>query len=120
MLKVSRSLPPPEGRMSRISPLRRDAPPRIRKPGETRSRHYLRLMVKDEPGTLGAITTALGGHRVSIMAVTQRETSAQTVPVPVIVVTHEALEADVQAALADIVAAGILCEPPVRMRIVDE
>jgi homoserine dehydrogenase len=94
--------------------------PRVRKPGEIRSRYYLRLMVKDEPGTLGAITTALGGRRVSIMAVTQRETSSQTVPVPVVALTHEALEADLDAALADIVASGILCEPPVRLRIVDE
>jgi len=98
----------------------RETPLRIRNPGETRSRHYLRLMVRDEPGTLGAITTALGGHRVSIMAVTQRETSSQTVPVPVVVLTHGALESDVQSALAEIVAGGILCEPPVKIRIVDE
>ena len=94
--------------------------PRIKKPSEIRSRYYLRLMVKDEPGTLGAITTALGSRRVSIMAVTQHEAVSQTVPVPVVVLTHAALEADLDAALADIVAGGILCEAPVRLRIVDE
>ena len=96
------------------------AAPRIRALSEIRSRYYLRLMVKDEPGTLGVITTALGRHRVSIMAVTQRETASHNVPVPVVTLTHEALEADLDAALADIVANGILCEPPVRLRIVDE
>ena len=99
---------------------RHDAAPRIRALGETRARYYLRLMVKDEPGALGVITTALGNRRVSIKAVTQREAVSQTVPVPVVVLTHEALEADLDAALADIVARGILCEAPVKLRIVDE
>ena len=98
-----------------------DTVPRIRAMGELRTRYYLRLMVKDEPGTLGFITTALGNRCVSLMAVTQREIpTSQTVPVPIVVLTHEACEADLTAALSDIVAAGMLCEAPVKLRVVDE
>ncbi len=98
-----------------------DTVPRIRPMDEISTRYYLRLMVKDEPGTLGKITTVLGRHRVSIMGVTQREIpSTQTIPVPVVVLTHEAREADLNAALDEINAAGILCEPPVKLRVVDE
>jgi homoserine dehydrogenase len=88
---------------------------------EIRSRYYLRFSVADRPGVLGQITTVLGAHDVSIAQVVQdsvrdpgRDAGAQ-----VFVVTHEAREGDVQAALAKIAALPIAAAPPRLIRIAE-
>jgi homoserine dehydrogenase len=72
--------------------------------GETRSRFYVRFTVKDEYGVLGHIAKVLGEHRVSIASVMQKEPHepALDASVPIVVLTHEAREADFRAALATI------------------
>lgn len=62
------------------------------------SRYYLRFYVIDKPSVLAAISKILGRHKVSISDVIQRERSAGKV-VPLILLTHEAPEKDVRAAL---------------------
>jgi len=62
------------------------------------SRYYLRFYVIDKPSVLAAITKILGSHKVSISDVIQRERSAGKV-VPLILLTHEAPEKDVRAAI---------------------
>jgi len=62
------------------------------------SRYYLRFYVIDKPSVLASITKILGGHRVSISDVIQRERSAGKV-VPLILLTHEAPEKDIRAAI---------------------
>jgi homoserine dehydrogenase len=62
------------------------------------SRYYLRFYVIDKPSVLAAITKVLGKHKVSISDVIQRERSAGKV-VPLILLTHEAPEKDVRAAI---------------------
>lgn len=69
----------------------------VRSAEDFRSRYYMRFGVKDEPGVLGAITTTLGEHNISIGQVVQESTAE---PVTVVVLTHEAREGDVRAALA--------------------
>lgn len=65
--------------------------------------YYLRFTVEDRPGVLARLCAALGDRSISISAVVQRERSAAGQgPVPVIVMTHEAREADLQAAIATI------------------
>jgi homoserine dehydrogenase len=66
---------------------------------DIRARYYLRFGVEDQPGVLGKIATMLGSHRVSIQQVVQ-DTGGD--PVWVVVLTHEAREGDVRAALAEI------------------
>lgn len=66
---------------------------------DIRSRYYLRFGVHDQPGVLGQLATVLGAHHVSIQQVVQ-DTARE--PVWVVVLTHEAREGDVRAALADI------------------
>ena len=84
-----------------------------------RSRYYFRLMVLDKPGSLGCFTGILGRHGVSISAVTQRDVPQQGGFVPVVVLSHTAHEAEVDAALAEIHAAGIVGERPVKLRMLD-
>jgi homoserine dehydrogenase len=59
--------------------------------------------VQDQPGVLGQLMTILGAHRVSIAQVVQdAHASTHDEPVSVVVLTHEAREGDVRAALAEI------------------
>jgi homoserine dehydrogenase len=65
------------------------------------SRYYLRFSVVDRPGVLAAIATVFGKHSISISSVMQRE-AVEGQSVPVIFLTHEAVEAGLRAALAEI------------------
>jgi homoserine dehydrogenase len=74
----------------------------LRPHGEVRCAYYLNFSVKDEPGVLARIANALAARRISIAAVQQREQNDQGKPVPLVIVTHQAREADLRAAIADI------------------
>jgi len=63
--------------------------------------YYLRLMVKDEPGVIAAVTSILADQRISLEAVLQKERSAAQ-HVPVIMLTHETSEGNLQAAISRI------------------
>ena len=65
------------------------------------SEYYLRLMVKDRPGVIAAVTTILADHRISLEAVMQKERHA-TQLVPIVMLTHETSEGNMQAALSRI------------------
>jgi homoserine dehydrogenase len=69
---------------------------------EIRTRYYLRFGVADRPGVLGQLTTILGTHGVSIAQVVQDTPRGGDTMARVFVLTHEAREGDVQAALAEI------------------
>ncbi len=89
---------------------------------EIRSRYYLRFGVADRPGVLGQLTTILGNHGVSIAQVVQDPARAGEVAgmARVFVVTHEAREGDVQAALAEIAKLAASVEPGRLIRIAGE
>ncbi|MFO0581043.1 MAG: homoserine dehydrogenase [Anaeromyxobacter sp.] len=74
----------------------------LRPHAEVRCGYYLRFSVKDAPGVLARTASLLAAHRISIAAVQQREQNDQGQPVPLVVVTHEAREADLQSAIAEI------------------
>jgi len=77
--------------------------------------YYFRVMALDQPGVLAAVARALGEHNISIEAVTQKGRQSAG-PVPVVMITHEAREADVAAALAKINALPVVAEPTVVIR----
>lgn len=74
---------------------------RIREIGEIESEYYLRFMVVDRPGVLSRISGILGDHSISIASVLQKERGPKD-GVPVVMMTHEALERDIQLALGKI------------------
>ncbi len=75
---------------------------------DVKSRYYLRFTVEDRPGVLGRLTTVLGDHQVSIRQVVQ-DGAGEAGPVAVVVLTHEAREGDVRAAIDAIAnAAGVV------------
>jgi homoserine dehydrogenase len=65
------------------------------------SRHYLRFSVVDEPGVLAAIATAFGRHGISIASVMQKEGRHPDF-VPVIFLTHKAVEKALREAVAEV------------------
>ncbi|MBW2989283.1 homoserine dehydrogenase [Candidatus Woesearchaeota archaeon] len=65
-----------------------------------RSRYYLRHNIVDKPGVLAKVSKILGDNNISIAGVQQKEVNKDIVPV--IVITHEALEKDVMKAVGEI------------------
>jgi homoserine dehydrogenase len=80
------------------------ATPRVglRPHAEIRCGYYLRFSVGDVPGVLARIATCLAQRRISIAAVQQREQADGGGAVPLVIVTHGAREADLQAAIGEI------------------
>ena len=87
---------------------------------------FIRLSVKDRPGTLAAIASAFAAHDISLESIVQRarkasaSAPAQSHPgelQPVVVITYPASEATIRAAFADIIAADVLVDDPRMIRI---
>jgi len=80
-----------------------------RKPLETlpmadvQSEYYLRIMAKDKPGVIASVTSILADHQISLEAMQQKEHDTGEV-VPVIMLTHETTEGNLQAAMSRITA----------------
>jgi homoserine dehydrogenase len=66
-----------------------------------RSRYYLRATALDRPGVLSAISGVLAEHRISIASMIQRGRGEEAA-VPVVMLTHDAVEVDMRAALEEI------------------
>lgn len=81
-------------------------------------RYYLRLIVADRPGVLAELTAALRDHGVSIESLIQRGGPAADTAM-VVMVTHQAREADVIASLAQMAASPAVAGEPVMMHILD-
>lgn len=69
-------------------------------PAERVSRYYIRLLTEDSPGILAQISGVLGKHDISIASVIQKEVSADFVPL--IIVTHEAIESNMLKCVEEI------------------
>jgi homoserine dehydrogenase len=75
---------------------------RLRPHDEIRTAYYLHFQVKDVPGVLARLASTLAGRRISIAAVQQREHLDEGAPVPLVIVTHQAREADLRAAIGEV------------------
>ena len=78
-----------------------------------RSRYYLRVMALDKPGVLSMVSGVLGDHHISIASVIQKGRAEQAA-VPVVMLSHEATEGDMQKALKrinhlEVVAGETMC-----------
>jgi len=85
--------------------------------GEVRTSYYLRLRVKDQPGVLADITRVLADQRISIDAMVQKEPAEGEEQVDIIMLTHQALEKDVVAALTHIEALPVVLGKVTRIRL---
>ncbi|MBI3318632.1 MAG: homoserine dehydrogenase [Candidatus Omnitrophica bacterium] len=74
---------------------------RVRRVGEIEGRYYFRFSCIDRPGVLARIARILGKHRISIASVVQKDRRREHI-VPVVMMTHDAKERDVEAAFDEI------------------
>ncbi|PNU19544.1 homoserine dehydrogenase [Geothermobacter hydrogeniphilus] len=80
------------------------------------SQYYLRFTTVDQPGVLAAISGKLGEYRISIASMIQPERRDDGA-VPIVIMTHEAAEKDMRAALAEIDQLQIVQSPSHLIRI---
>ena len=78
--------------------------------------YYFRFSVLDRPGVLSKISGVLGDHGISISSVIQKGREIHGA-VPIVMLTHEAKEANVRAALAEMDGLGVLCGETVLIRV---
>ena len=114
---IARNLAHGETRYRRGAPDYAEGKIRLRAAGDIVSKFYVRFMVADKPGAFGVIASILGRHGVSLAAASQKAGSVGNEPVPVVVLTHEAKTADIEAALAEIRASGVIGADPVKLRM---
>jgi homoserine dehydrogenase len=81
-----------------------------------RSRYYLRVMAVDKPGVLSMVSGVLGDHHISIASVIQKGRAEQAA-VPVVMLTHEATEGDMQKALKRINHLEVVAQETVCIRV---
>ena len=74
---------------------------KVRKMDDVRARYYVHFSAIDRPGVLAQIADLLGQHAISISSVVQKERRAGQI-IPIVMLTHEAREKDMQAALKKI------------------
>ena len=86
--------------------------------GEIISKYYIRFQALDRPGVLARIAGALGASGISIASMVQSARSASET-VPIVIMTHEAREADVRRALAEIDTFEVIREKSNFIRIED-
>ncbi len=78
--------------------------------------YYFRFAALDRPGVLSKISGILGKHEISIAAVIQKGRHAQE-SVPLVMITHEALERNVRKALEEIDNLDVVLAPTPLLRI---
>src|SRR5262245_8662847 len=88
-----------------VSPIERD-----------KGGYSIRLMVVDRPGVIADVTAALRDEEVSLEAMLQRG-RAPDEAVPVVLTTHDTVEANMRRALARIKKLKTVVEPPRMIRV---
>jgi len=89
---------------------------RVQPMDEVRTAYYLRVMAQDRPGVLSRITGVLGENDISIASVIQKGRGARAA-VPVVMMTHEALERDMRRALGAIDGLSDVASPTTMIRV---
>jgi homoserine dehydrogenase len=87
-------------------------------PESIRSRYYLRLTVKDQPGVLARVASVMAKQKVSIASVIQSP-AEQPGAASLVLTTHESNERAMAATLKQLKALGAVLDEPVLLRIGD-
>ena len=114
---IARNLAHGETRYVRGVPNYAEGAIKLRPAGEISSKYYIRFQLEDKAGAFGTIASILGQHGVSLAAASQKAGSVGNQPVPVCVLTHAAKAKDLDAALEEIKASGVIGGEPVALRV---
>ena len=85
--------------------------------GEVETSCYLRMRVLDRPGVLADITRILAGSKISIDAMVQKEPGKGESRVDIVMLTHRALEKNVNQAMAKIEKLSTVVGKVTRIRL---
>jgi len=88
----------------------------IKEIGKVKSRYYIRFMAMDKPGVLASISGVLARFKISIASVTQKQRHREHT-VPIVMVTHDAMESDLRKALKIIKGLNAIDGKPVAIRM---
>jgi homoserine dehydrogenase len=88
---------------------------KVRKTDSISSRYYLRVTTEDRVGVLASIAGILGKNGISIASCIQKERGQF---VPIIILTHEAEEGNLKAAIAEIDGLSEIKDKTVRISLV--
>ena len=94
----------------------RKKPPDILPIQELVSRYYFRFSAMDRPGVLSKISGILGKNGISIASVIQKGREIKGA-VPIVMMTHEAREADMRKALKTIDRLDVVKRPTLAIRV---
>ena len=86
---------------------------------DLRCPYYFRIFAQDKPGVLSAVSGILSKHEISIESVIQKGRK-QSGPVSIVLLTHNAQEAAVRKALAEINALDVVTNETVKIRILED
>jgi len=103
------------GRMP-VTAFREREPLKIRKMDDITSCYYLRFTAMDKPGVLSRISGVLGKNNISIESVIQKGRGAAEA-VPLVMMSHEAVERDVRSALTEINTMDCVAGPTMVIRV---
>ena len=81
-----------------------------------RSCYYLRIMAIDKPGVLSKVAGILGNNNISIVSVIQKGRQEQSA-VPIVMMTHEAIEGDMQRSLKAIDHLDVVSQETICLRV---
>ncbi len=113
-------------RGSRVLPFGRSVAALERAPRAPMQRHeggyYVRLSVRDQPGSIAAIATRMAAAEISFESIMQRQPaqaqrSAERGYVPVVLITHATSETTIRTALDAVEAGGTIAGKPQLIRI---
>ena len=105
--RTARAVPPPQ-----LS----DQEAEIKDVTQVRTCFYLRIMAIDKPGVLSRVAGILGDNNISIASVIQKGRQEQSA-VPIVMMTHEAVEGDMQRSLKAIDHLDVVSRETVCLRV---
>ncbi len=79
--------------------------------------YYLRIHVQDRSGVLADVTNIFANHNISIEAIIQKEPQTNIASVPIIILTHEVVEQNMNKAIAEIEKLEAVTNKIMRIRL---
>jgi len=79
--------------------------------------YYLRIHVQDQPGVLADVTQIFANHTISIEAIIQKEPQANAASVPIVILTHEVIEQNINNAISEIEKLEVVTSKIMRIRL---
>lgn len=116
IINISRDILTGCSKRAPVTAFRERVPLKLRKMEDITSCYYLRFAAIDKPGVLSRISGVLGRNNISIESVIQKGRK-HAEAVPLVMMTHEAVERNVRKALEDINTLDCVAGPTMVIRV---